>query len=79
MLKDEESRSSQVPHEKITFNYKLFKNHHVADILRPSCIHVPKGFSFSIMTADVPVVPHMSFDLCDLTASTMLGEIKHLE
>lgn len=79
VLKDEESKSSQVPPGKISFNYKFFQTHDVAEINMPTCIRVPKSFNFPSMTTDGLVVPPMSFELCALTAHILFGEIKHIE
>ena len=75
LLSPEELKACSSASGKITFSYKLFLKHHVADIKKPppSSLHHAKFFS-----PDAPVPP-MSSDIRKLIALSVVDEMKHLE
>ena len=76
LLSPEEMKAYSSASVKITFNYKLFQKHHLADIQKLPLSSLPHA-KFS--SSDAPVVPPMSADIRKLLALSVMDEIKNLE
>lgn len=76
ILSPEEMKACSSTPGKISFSYKLFQKHHVADIKKPPQSSLPHA---RFNDDDAPAVPPMSADVRKLMALSLVDEIKHLE